>query len=187
MASSDAWAGCCFDHYVKYLRQPSEQLAFGPPGGPPLQMLRFDRVVDGCQTFCSIGLNRLFDVAAELCSVVDAEWAAVPELIAQAMFTLSTGSVHFCRGMTVTSLERIDPTFVERTGKNSLYIAEPNFFPPQFHRFVCDGEKHGTVWFVMFISAAEYLFVQQHGPNRFEQLLESKRADPFVLSRPSVA
>src|SRR5205823_4617652 len=97
---------------------------------------------------------------------------------------LAQRDIHVCWGASVHGLEKIDPGFVERTRKDALYFAQPNFFPPTFERFKC-GSIEGHIWSVMFISSAEYAFLQTEGPSAFEMRLQQANVDPFILYRPS--
>jgi hypothetical protein len=181
-----SWPGCCYDHYVSYLREPAERYTFASPDRPSLQILRFARVFSGCQTFCSVGMERLVAAPLEVCTVVDAEFASVPAIMAEIFFMLSTRPVHVCWGTTVRGIDRFDPDFVKRTGKNALYFGQPNFLPPAFEHFRC-GEITGRVWSLLFISEAEFELVNTVGPAAFERRLEQAGIDPFAMHRPSIA
>jgi hypothetical protein len=180
-----SWPGCIYDHYARYLRQPVDRRVFEAAGRPSIQMLRFERVFPGCQVFCSIGMDQVVGAPVEVCTVVDAEFAAVPSLVAETFFLLSTRPVHVCWGGSVRGIHRFDPDFVKRTGKNALYFSQPNFLPPPFEHVRC-GDLAGQVWNLMFISEAEYELVNTKGPAVFERQLVEAKVDPFVLNRPSI-
>lgn len=68
----------------------------------------------------------------------------------------------------------------------ALYCTLPIYYPSDYWTF-CDGSDPGIVlcW-LLPITLAEFKFVQAHGWQRFEGLLDKATFDLFDLARPSV-
>ncbi len=184
-----------FDHFSKFLGEPAyvagrfeeNQLA------PVIQFLAYDGVLQGCATFCSLGLTHFhdrLDGVAEIVSFVDVHhpqplkqyFDTIPYVLANTLFFMVQKRMKLGRGMVVSGIDNISSAFVVETGKDSIYFTTPFDLPTDFSHV---GDKTGSVLLAMFITKSEHDYFKDRGTEEFESLLEKKKVDPYDLERAS--
>jgi hypothetical protein len=176
------------DHYERFFRsEPAEAPVFrGERGSPSIQVLSFDRVFKGCRVFATLGASHYQAELGgpwEIVCVVDAHFASVPLLLANAIQHAAAERLSLADRRTIGSLEKLDPAFVGATGKSAIYISTVHGLPPEFSEIAdTPGVKLRGAF---FISADETRYLATNGWERFEERLEAGEVDPFSVCRPS--
>ncbi|MBX7136248.1 MAG: suppressor of fused domain protein [Fimbriimonadaceae bacterium] len=182
------WGACYLDHFAKWFRAPVARSVFEQgPYDPSIQVLSFDGVFEGCRVFATLGLSHYSaDIGrvAEIVIPVDDEWAIVPGLVANVLFHMIQTRQHIGRGVAVSGLDRIDPSFCQRVGKRALYLTDIYGLPAGAERVICDGQS-GALYLGLFISRGEYEMFRRDGAEGLEGEFERRGVDPYSVGRPS--
>lgn len=186
--TASGFGEACFDHYVRFLRQPAERVVFEHPHGA-IQVLGFPKVFPRCTTFCTLGYSILTDADGrglhEVMVAVDQEPAEVPMLLVRTLLTAAENGLRIEDGISIGGLAKLAPRFAARTRKTALLFTEPFPLPPEFAA-PRSGKVRGHIHMAVPISEAEHCFVKEHGGDALERLLANSSADPFDVLRPSV-
>lgn len=182
------WGEAFYDHFCRYLGEPKRRDVFRVRQDAPLiQILSYERVFPGCEVFCSLGFSRFSSnvgAVAEVSLVSDGAFEACSKLLANALFFLVAQNMEIGRGVSVGGIANIDRQFAEKYGKSALYFTTPYVFPAGFAEVTVQGSAiRGKVYWAFFISQDEYEFFKKYGADKFESLLEERKADPFSLQR----
>ncbi len=185
------WPDYYFDHYTAFFGEFVTREIFNGPNAddPSIEILSYDQVFKNCRVFASLGLSHYaknLESTLEVIVPCEDHFEDTSEIIAQALFYAVTAPVLLAPGATISGISEINPLFAERFGKHSLYFHNPLFLPEVF----CNVETalgEARVLSGMFISAKEHDYLDDHGRDKFELLLETEKVDPFVLRRASVA
>ena len=181
---------CYYDHFVKFLREPADKIAYRlDDKGPAIQILRYQNVFKGCDTLCSLGLGHHSDkvgVGGEVCMVVDSAWRKCGEALANLLFHMIEEGRKVEPGVIVTGLSTILPDLAIAIDKEALFVDYPTPFPNGFHE-VCDKSLGvvGRVYWVFPITQTEAEYAGKFGVDSLESALEAGQIDPFCVSRKS--
>jgi len=193
---STTWGDAYFDHMTRFLGDPVDRKVFAQSHEtPPIQILAFDRVFQGCATFCSLGLTHYDDriaAIAEILSAVDvhaprplpAYFDLLPYVLANSLFYIIQNRMSFGRGVSIDGIDKINSQFVIETGKTAVYFTTPFGLPEEF-RLVSHGNRTGRFHLAMFISKAEHEFFLDRGADEFENRLALSDLDAYDLERSS--
>jgi hypothetical protein len=160
-----------------------------------LQILRYDRVFPGCQTYCTVGFSH-FSAAAcgkhqEAILAVDEGFERIPRLLANTLLHLAAHNVPLSAGLSKGGIHDLDQDFVDEFDKEALYFTDPFPLPTEFRHVIrhlgADRHEVAEMYLAVFLSKAEHELVKREGVARLEDLLHSTQADPFDLRRASVA
>jgi len=190
VAVADGWIDAYLDHYARFLPEPvaakpfvlNEEL-------PALRILEYDRVIDGCRLFATLGLSEYFsgpEHAVEVICPVDKAWDRMPDILSHLLFNLvgASNGVIPERGTSVGGIEEYAPDFFKRYRKDALYFTDPYGLPEEF-AFVPRGEAEGRVYLAMFLTKKEHVFLQSKDCEALEDRFEQKEVDPYDLGRRS--
>ncbi len=179
---------CYYDHFEEYLGRRVDHGKFTQDSqSPAIQILVYDGVYDGCRAFCSFRLvhyHRDLGGIGEVMCAVDEGWEHVKRVLANALFFMVQNRIDLGRGSRVGGIRNVSPEFVEMYGKEVLYLTVPYNVPEGFDRVEC-GDVVGHIYLAIFITEKERAYLDQHGVEAFEDLLEAQQVDPFHLRRPS--
>ncbi len=182
------WGQCYFDHFERLFRAPVERAVFEQSADEPsIQVLSFDGVFGGCRVFATLGLSHYpaeLGRVAEVIVPVDSEWSAVPTLMANTFFHMIQTRQRIGRGVAISGLARIDPSFSHRAGKDALYFTDIYGLPAGSERVSCNGQS-GGVYLGLFLSRVEYDLFRRRGAEGLEAAFERHAVDPYFLGRSS--
>lgn len=182
------WGECYYDHYTRFLGHPVEQEIFRQSDNlPSLQILSYNKVFEGCQVFCSLGLSHYsLEVGgtSEVYLPIDDGWKDAPYLLANTLFFLIQNNMTMGWGLSISGIEQILPRFTDDFNKVAIYFTNALGLPEDFSVVNCSSMA-GKIYLAIFISKAEHEFFKQQGAEEFESLLEARKVDPFSIRRPS--
>lgn len=185
--STPHWGECYFDHFEIFLGQPIERNIFEQSSSmPPIQIIRYDNIFDGCRAFCSFGLSSYVNMLGERAEIfmpVDDGWCETPAILANALFFMIQQKMKIGWGLTI-DFKNVFPSFVEKFTKSAIYLSVPFGVPPEFNKLTC-GMQTGSVYLASYISELERQYFLAHGAEKFESLLEEKSVDSFHIARNS--
>ena len=186
------WGQCYMNHFKSYFGDPVAKRDFGQnTTSPPIRILTFDDVFEGCQVFCSLGFAQYAEVVgtvSEALIAVDDGWDDVPTLLANALFGIVQHSMHFGAGVVIQGLENIQPQFADVYQKTGLFFTTTytiSTLPESIGQVACNGNQ-GGLHAGYFISPEEILYWETHKSARFEKLLGEEKIDLLHLRRQSV-
>jgi len=168
-----------------YFEANDDVRTFESPIGPPIQILSFPRVFQGCEVFCSLGLSHYITsigLVGEMYCPVDSGWDVVPLLLADAIFQMVGLQMKLQPGFAFRNIERVSKEFADKSKKAALYFSRPVGLPDGFTR-VTWGEQSGYMFLVSLISEAEFNYLRRVGSVEFEKMLESRRVDTINVMR----
>jgi hypothetical protein len=182
------WSECYYDHFANFLKEPSGRELFDVDTKKSfIQVLTYDSVFKGCRVFCTIGLTLYQKELNNICEVflpTDEGWDQIPYILSNALYYMVRNQMTLHRGSCLSGIENIQPSFARLFNKTALYFATPFGPPESFNRVGCNKQT-GKVYLAAFISGSEFNYLTTHGVDLFEELLEAKEVDPFILSRQS--
>lgn len=182
------WGECYFDHFTDFFGDPIDQKIFRQSAKEPsIQVLSYENVFPRCRVFCTLGLTHYKAIIKETAEVylpVDKAWEIMPSLLCNSLFYIVQQRMAFGWGIAISGIEVTNPEFTHRYDKTALYFTLPFGLPSDFNKVTCNDEA-GRMYLAFFISQAEQDFFSKHGAQKFQAHLESKKVDPYDLSRPS--
>jgi antitoxin YqcF len=181
---SDIGAGI-FDHYQRHLGVAVVSESFSLEETNTLQVLRYERVFDGCQTYASLGYCRYGRERQEIVLVAEGSWSELPGLLARVLLTLGTHQQEIVEGFSFGGLDKLAPSFVKETKKGALFFTSPFLFPTEFQRLRVDN-LDVKILMAIPIDADEHRYSVENGPAALELLFDQADIDPFDVRRLSV-
>jgi hypothetical protein len=176
-----------FDHYVKFLGQPADGVAFRIAEGS-IQILTFPNVFPSCMTFCTLGFGPFSQRAGrgfhEVLMAVDAEPSEVPNLLAMTLLTAAENDLPIEEGISLTGIASFAPNFVRVTRKEALFFTDPFLLPRAFAE-PHDGNLHAHILMAVPISRGEHEFVKLQGGAALVTALAERDVDPLDVMRTS--
>jgi antitoxin YqcF len=122
------WGACYYDHYTSFFHEPFERKVFRQDDqSPSIQILAFDKVIDNCKVFCSLGLTHYRErvkTIGELFMPIDGGWDDIPYIFANALFYLVQKPLTLTRGSSISGIEVIAPEFASRVIKKLHFILQ---------------------------------------------------------------
>ncbi len=149
-----------------------------------------DRPVEGVTSYSTIRLSdnampwgeQEFPARLELAGGCKNVATLFPNLLASAAFHIMQSDAVYHPGAVIPELVR--QSEVSSTLPH-LYLTAPFLWGEALNMLDC-GTKHVTWLLAMPISEGEYTYLQHHGEDAFEHLLEDQEVDVFDPARPSV-
>ncbi|MEG0449143.1 MAG: suppressor of fused domain protein [Lysinibacillus sp.] len=177
-----------YDHYNKFLGEPVDQEVFkNNEEMPSIQILKYENVFEECLVYNTLGFSNYEEIVGdnvEVSMVVDATFNSMGKILANALFYCIGNQMEIGRGIAICGIESIDKTFVQNYDKSAIYFTEPFAFPKKYSEVRTETkEKDGRMLLAFFISQSEYEYFVENGTEKFEDLLEEKNVDPFMVSR----
>jgi hypothetical protein len=183
------WGECYFDHFARYFRDPVAREVFAQgPEEHTIQVLAYDKVFEGCRLFASLGLSHYAEDVGQVAEIfvpADDGWDVVPGLVANALFYMVQKEIHIGWGVAVGGLDKVDPVFTRRFGKQALYLTNAYGLPEGSGEVLCNGLR-GSLYLGLFLADAEYRLFLDEGAKGLEKALESKQVDPYHVARASI-
>lgn len=179
-----------YDHYNKFLGEPVDQEVFkNNEEMPSIQILKYENVFEECLVYNTLGFSKYEEIVGdnvEVSMVVDGAFNSTGKILANALFYCIGNQMEVGRGIAICGIESIDKTFVQNYDKSAIYFTEPFAFPEKYSKVRTETkEKDGRILLAFFISQSEYEYFVKNGTEKFEDLLEEKNVDPFMVSRSS--
>ena len=187
---ADGWIDAYLDHYARFLHEPVEARPYTLNEDlPPIRILEYDRVIDGCRVFATLGLSTYYpdaEQAAEIICPVDKAWDQIPDVLSHMIFRLITSEKKITpeRGASVNGLDEYAPDFAKKFKKTALYLTDPYGLPEEF-AFVPHGEEEGRMYLAMFLTKKEHAYLEANDCEALEDRFEIKAVDPYDLGRKS--
>ena len=124
---------CYYDHFDSFFGNPIGRQSFAQnDGAPRIQILAYDNVLDGCMTFCSLGMShyrKSAGLCGEIVMPVTNGWNAVPMILSNALFYIAQSNMRLGSGMCIGGVDKINPAFSSAFDKTALYFSYPYPFP----------------------------------------------------------
>lgn len=180
-----------YDHYIKFLGQPAgRELFVHNEHMPSIQVLHYQNVFDDCIVYATLGLSQYNDIIGnhlEVSMAVDEGFDRAGYILANTLYYAIANRMQLGRGVAISGIENVDPSFTEQYDKAAVYLTDPFAFPAEYSTLSTGNpEKEGRMLSAIFITQSEYDYFSEHGTELFEDLLESKDVDPFHISRMSI-
>ena len=176
------------DHYIRHFGKPDSVSSFEEgEGTPPIHIIGFDNVLDGCRTFFSLGLtNYRKEVArtVEVYAPASNGLEIIPTIVANVLYFLIQQNMQIGIGQSIM-FDSAFPDFVNEYSKTSLYFTMGGFLPDETTEIQTE-EGLGNLFSAIFITPDEHRYFIDCGIEAFETILEKRLKKPFDIARPSV-
>ncbi len=171
------------DHYQKYL---GEFIGAEPYSDNEyqIQLLGFDKAIESCLLFVTLGLSKYSENINNCCEVLmatDTDYDQCAEIFINAIFYVVSNKMNFGRGVLIDGIGNICETFSEQHNKTAVYFTEAYVLPEKFS--IIEGKC--KVYMGFFVSQNEVDYVKKYGCEQFEELLEEKNVDVIHIDRKS--
>lgn len=172
------------DHYKEYL---GDFIGADPyhDGEHQIQLLGFDRAVENCLLFATLGLSNYSESINNCCEVImatDCDYEQCAKAFMNAIFYAVSNQMNFGRGVLIDGADHVVEGFSEKHNKTAIYFTEVYILPEDFS-IVGDICK---MYMGFFISKNEVEYIKKYGCEKFEDLLEQNNVDVIALDRASV-
>ena len=166
------WTDAYQQHFQKYFQKPFDIQVYHDPDGSALKLATHDWARQGFRVLASMGLaDKLvrndeadFGEVILFCDVPDKE---VPQLFVNSLFFILQHDIPLSSRFAIGFGAMAD-AFTRRHGKSALYFTRPA------ERSIAFSELHqdqavGKVYQAFFIAPAEDKYLDDEGPDAFEQ------------------
>ena len=172
------------DHYEKYLGEFIGAELY-TDNRHQIQLLGFDKTIENCLLFATLGLSKYSECINNCCEVImatDSDYDQCAKLFMNAIFYVVSNKMNFGRGVLIDGVDNIFESFSKQHNKVAVYFTETCVLPEEFS--IIEGKC--KVYMGFFVSRNEVDYVKKYGCEQFEELLEEKVVDVININRKSV-
>ena len=172
------------DHYTEYLGDYIDADVYGDDEHQ-IQLLGFDRAIEDCIVFSTLGLSKYSGSINNCCEIImatDEDYDACVEFFMNAVFYAVQNNMEFGRGVWISGAENISEDFSKRHDKTAMYFTTPYILPEDFSTV----EDKCKIYMGFFISQSEVEYIEKYGCEKFEDLLEENGVDVINLDREAI-
>ena len=172
------------DHYQKYL---GEFIGAEPysDNEHQIQLLGFDKAIENCLLFATLGLSKYSESINNCCEVImatDSDYDQCAEIFMNAIFYVVSNKMNFGRGVLIDGIDNNFEGLSKQHNKAAVYFTESYVLPENFS--IIEGKC--KVYMGFLVSQKEVGYVKKYGCEQFEELLEEKNVDVINIDRKSV-
>jgi hypothetical protein len=184
---STVWTDCYRAHFQRHFAKPFDIQVFHDTDGFALKLAIHDLAAQSYRVYASMGLaDKLIaneeEDFGEVILYADVPDREVPQLFMRALFFILHNDIPLASRFAIGGIESMYPQFARRYGKSALYFTLAAAEDDSFNK-VRNGEDFGRVFQAYFIAPDEDCYLEEHGPEAFEKLLEIHRNEAPRLER----
>lgn len=170
-------------HYDNYLGDfVNSSLFCSDDNAINIQLLRYDNVFEGCNTYASLGITKYSNQIHskyEIIYSIDKDYEKSSCMIATTMIYILSKGLHITKGSYVEGVDIFDLEFCQSHNIGGVYFTECYPFPEEFSVI----EKDVKMYMAFFISKDEVAIIDEKGSDEFENELEMHDIDIMELDR----
>jgi hypothetical protein len=166
------WTETYRQHFQNYFAKPFDIQVHHSPDGAGLKLALHDWARRGFRVYASMGLadilarNEESDFG-EVVLFADVPDPQIPQLFINALFFILEHDIPLGSQFAI-GFGAIGRDFSRRYGKSAFYFTRPSDDDQKFNE-VRQGEAVGRVFQAFFLTPEEEAFLEEHGPDEFEQ------------------
>lgn len=150
-----------------------------------IQLLGFDKAVENCLLFATLGLSKYSESINNCCEVVmatDGDYDKCADIFMNSIFYALANKMNFGRGVLIEGADSVAEGFSKQHNKSAVYFTDVYVLPKEFSMI----EDMCKMYMGFFVSKKEADFIKQYGCERFEDLLEQNNIYVIKLNRSSL-
>jgi hypothetical protein len=174
-----------YAHYERFLGKPAQVFELRVRQFEPITHLRYETPTR--EGLATIGLSRYFSPAVELVSVRVKGQPSTEDVLLGCLLRLveRNETIDAIDIGTYVNFAKVDPAFVDATGKSGFIFALPSWLPDDFNP-VCATLPPVSILDAIFLSTSEVAHVKSHGWKSLFALFVEAQPNTFDLLRQPV-